>query len=146
MVKPGNPLGIASLEDLVRTDILFVNREPGSGVRQWLDLRLKRLGIQPEMVRGYSSTVHSHASVARAVQAGRADAGIGIAASARHFGLHFIPLFEEPYEIAAPLSFVTEGQYAPFFEYLNTGEFRTAVRALDGYVVPQNSGDIDVIR
>jgi putative molybdopterin biosynthesis protein len=146
MVKPGNPLGIRSLEDLVRKDILFVNREPGSGVRQWLDLRLERLGIQPEMVRGYSSIVHSHASVARAVQAGRADAGIGIAASARHFGLHLIPLFEEPYEIAVPLHLTRDERYTPFFDILSTGEFRTSIRKLEGYVVPGTSVCIDVVR
>ena len=129
IVKPGNPLGFRSLEDLVRTDIQFVNREPGSGVRQWLDLRLNRLGIQSEMVPGYSHVVNSHPDVARAIREGKADVGIGIAAIAREFGLDFIPLFEEPYEIAMPLSFVSDKRYTPFFEYLNSGEIRTAIRA-----------------
>ena len=145
IVKPGNPLGIRSLEDLVRTDIRFVNREPGSGVRQWLDLRLNRLGMQPEMIPGYSHAVNSHPDVARAVRGGIADVGIGIVAVAREFGLDFIPLFEEPYEIAVPLSIVSDNRYAPFFEYLNSGEFRTAVRDLDGYTVQQNSGEIEAI-
>lgn len=145
IVKPGNPMGVKSLEDLVRKDILFVNREPGSGVRQWLDLRLNRLGIQPEMVPGYSHVVHSHPRVAQAVQEGKADVGVGIAAIAREFELDFIPLFEEPYEIAAPLSFISDKRYTPFFEYLNSGESRTAVRSLDGYSIPQNAGDVEVI-
>jgi putative molybdopterin biosynthesis protein len=146
MVKPGNPLGIHSLEDLVRPDILVVNREPGSGVRQWLDLHLQRLGIQAQMVRGYSHVVHSHSEVASAIREGRADAGIGLPASAREFGLGFVPLFEEPYEIAVPLSLVSDGRYAPFFEYLNSVDFRSAVRTLDGYVVPQTAGEIEVVR
>jgi putative molybdopterin biosynthesis protein len=145
MVKSGNPLGIRSLEDLIRRDVLFVNREPGSGVRQWLDLNLKRLSIQPEMVRGYSNVVQSHAEIARAVREGTANTGIGIAASAREFGLNFVPLFDEPYEIVVPLSLVTHEQYAPFFEYLNSGDFRVAVRSLGGYVVPQTSGGIEVV-
>jgi molybdate-binding protein len=145
IVRPGNPLGIWSLEDLVRTDILFVNREPGSGVRQWLDVRFNRLAIQPEMVPGYSHVVNSHLDVARAVLEGKADVGIGIAAIAREFGLGFIPLFEEPYEIAVPHNFVSDKRYTPFFEYLNSGEIRTAVQNLDGYSIPQNSGKIDVI-
>ena len=145
IVRTGNPLGIRSLQDLVRTDIRFVNRETGSGVRQWLDLRLNQLGIQPEMVTGYFHVVNSHPDVAQVIGEGRADVGIGIAAIAREFGLHFIPLFEEPYEIAVPLSFVSNKNYSPFFETLNSGELRAAIRSLDGYTVPQDSGKIDVV-
>jgi molybdate-binding protein/DNA-binding transcriptional ArsR family regulator len=145
IVKPGNPKGLRSLEDLVRPEIQFLNREPGSGVRQWLELHFQRLGIRPEMVPGYSQVVHSHSELARAVREGRADAGIGIAAAAREFGLHFIPLFEEPYEIAVPLNLVSDQRYTPFFDYLNSGVIHTSVRSLEGYSVPQNSGRIEVI-
>jgi putative molybdopterin biosynthesis protein len=146
ILRPDNPLGITSLEDVTRPDVRFVNREPGSGVRQWLDLQLDRLGIPAETISGFSDVVHSHHAVARAIAEGRADVGVGIAISAEVFGLHFIPLFEEPYEIVAPLSLVSDERYAPFFDYLNSAESRTALRALDGYVVPQNSGRIEVIR
>ena len=145
IVKPGNPLGIRALEDLGRTDIQFVNREPGSGVRQWLELRFNRLGIQAELVPGYAHVVNSHSDVARTILEGQADVGVGIAAVAREFGLDFIPLFEEPYEIAVPLSSVSDKRYLPFFEYLNSVELRNAVRKLAGYSVPQNSGEIEVI-
>jgi molybdate-binding protein/DNA-binding transcriptional ArsR family regulator len=145
VVKPGNPLRCKTLEDLARSDILFVNREPGSGVRQWLDLQLKRLGIPSESIPGYAHVANSHAEVARVILEGKANLGIGIAAIARKFGLDFIPLYEEPYEIAAPLSFVSDKRYAPFFETLNSGEIRTALQSLDGYTVPQNSGETKVI-
>jgi putative molybdopterin biosynthesis protein len=146
IVQPGNPLGITSLEDLARPDILFVNREPGSGVRQWLDLRLQQLGIQPEMLPGYLHVVGSHAGVAQAVLEGAADAGIGIAESARISGLDFVPLFEEPYEIAVPLGLVDDQRYAAFFELLNSREFRGEIRRLDGYIIPQASGGMEVVR
>jgi putative molybdopterin biosynthesis protein len=145
MVRPGNPHGIKSLEDLARAEIHFVNREPGSGVRQWLDLKLEPLGIQPHHIYGYTNTAHSHGEVASAVYAGKADCGIGIAASAREFGLEFIPLFEEPYEIALPFGLVKEESYSPFFDYLNSGEFRQVMRNLDGYAVPQTSGKVELV-
>ena len=145
IVRSGNPLRIRSLEGLVRPDIRFVNREPGSGVRQWLEHQFNLLGIRPEMIRGYSNVVNSHAELARAVSEGRADAGIGIAAAAREFGLDFIPLFEEPYEIALPHSFISDWRYVPFFETLNSGEVRSALSGLNGYSVPPNSGQIDVV-
>jgi len=146
LVRPGNPLGIRALEDLARPDVQMVNREPGSGVRQWLDLNLSRLGIPPEVLRGYSSVVHSHASVARAVEAGRADVGVGIAASAQTFNLDFIPLYDEPYEIAAPAELLHDQLYAAFFEMLDSAEFRSAVGATTGYVIPQNAGAVEIVR
>jgi putative molybdopterin biosynthesis protein len=146
LVKAGNPLGIHTVEDLARPDIRIVNRELGSGVRQWLDLRLAHLKIPSEVVRGYSLVVHSHASVARAIQAGKADVGVGIAASAQTFNLDFIPLFEEPYEIAAPINLLFDPQYSAFFETLNTTEFRTAVSAIAGYTIPQNAGNVEIVR
>ncbi|MCZ7554219.1 MAG: hypothetical protein B6D39_08340 [Anaerolineae bacterium UTCFX2] len=145
LVKPGNPCGIRSLDDLARPDVRFVNRERGSGVRQWLDLRLDQLGIPPEEIQGYTHVAHSHPAVASEVCRGEADAGIGIAAVAREFGLHFLPLFSEPYEIALPLNFVADSRYTPFLDYLNSNKIRSAVRGLDGYSIPQNSGHVDVV-
>lgn len=145
IVQKNNPLEIKTLYDLVRPDIRFMNREPGSGVRQWLDMQLTRLGIEQRLIPGYPDFVRSHYSVAKVVQDGRADAGVGIAAAARRFGLDFIPLFEEPYEMAVPLELVSDTRYQPFFEMLNSGEVRTALQDLDGYVIPQNSGRLEVI-
>ncbi len=145
IVRSGNPSGIHSLDDLVRPDIRFVNREPGSGVRQWLEHQFHRLGIQSEMVPGYSNVVNSHLEVAQTVLKGNADAGIGIASVARKLGLDFIPLFEEPYEIAIPHSFLIDRRYIPFFEFFNSGEARAVISRLDGYTIPQNSGKIDVV-
>jgi putative molybdopterin biosynthesis protein len=145
MVKPGNPLRIKSLEDLARQDIHFVNREPGSGVRQWLDMQLKPLGILSHNIFGYTDIAHSHSEVAMSIYTGKADCGIGIAASAREFGLEFIPLFEEPYEIALPFGLIEEESYSPFFDYLNSSEFRQMVSNLDGYFVPQTSGKVEFV-
>ncbi len=145
IVPPGNPLRLNTLEDLARENVRLVNREPGSGVRQWFDLELERAGLKPEQLQGYTHIVGSHDEVARAVRAGVADTGIGILSSARKFGLDFVPLYEEPYEIAVPAAILGDDRYAALFEVLNSGEFRTAIQKLDGYIVPGNSGDIEVV-
>ena len=146
MLKPGNPLGIRALEDLARPEVRFVNREPGSGIRQWLDLHLGKLGIHPEHIQGYGRILRSHGEIARAIRAGEADAGIGIASIAREFGLDFVSLFDEPYELVTPLDLVNDQRYEPFFEALSSGQFRSAVSKLDGYAVPQTWGGIEVVR
>ena len=45
IVPPGNPKGFAGLADLARPDVLFVNRQRGSGTRVLLDYQLGLLGI-----------------------------------------------------------------------------------------------------
>ena len=145
LVQPGNPLGIAHLEDLARPDVTFINRELGAGIRLWLDRSLKQLGIPPAGIRGYASEVSSHTEVAQAVRAGKAGVGLGIAASARQAGVDFIPLFEEPYELVLPYEQYVDRRYAPFFELLNSSDFRTSIRQLDGYTVSTTAGQAEVI-
>ncbi|MFM8319308.1 MAG: substrate-binding domain-containing protein, partial [Chloroflexota bacterium] len=87
----------------------------------------------------------SHAAVAHAVHSGRADAGIGIAAAARSLGLAFIALFDEPYEIALPADLAVQPPFTALLDLLASAGFRAAVRTLDGYAVPQDSGRVDII-
>jgi len=50
IVARGNPKEIRAIEDLVRDDIRFVNRQGGSGTRILLDYRLAQLGIDPARI------------------------------------------------------------------------------------------------
>ena len=45
IVPPGNPKALSTLADLARPDVLFVNRQRGSGTRVLLDYQLALLGI-----------------------------------------------------------------------------------------------------
>ncbi len=145
IVRPGNPLGIQGLEDLLRPGVRLVNRELGSGIRVWLDKQLQELGLDPAVINGYQDCTDSHAAVARAVLQGRADAGLGIAAWARELGLDFIPLFQEPYELVLPADLLKDRQYAPLYEHLTSAEFRQDMAKLNGYSVPFESGRIDTL-
>ncbi len=49
----GNPKTIRGIEDLARRDVTIVNREKGAGSRALLDAHLKRLKIEPRIVKGY---------------------------------------------------------------------------------------------
>lgn len=131
IVSPGNPKQIKSLADLSRPGISFVNRNPGSGTRLWLDKEFARLNLPPTAIRGYEQFVSTHTDAARAVQTGRADAAIGIQAAAREAGLTFIPLFEERYDLIFP-----DGKtrlLSPLLDYLQTASFRKELTNLSGY-------------
>ncbi len=145
VIREGNPKRIRGLEDLVRRGVRFINREPGAGIRVWLDQRLSRAGIAQSSIAGYGTVVHSHEAVAQAVLKGKADAGLGTAACAQQPGLQLIPLLQEPYELVVPAALLGERAFQPLFEHLASGEFRLIVRSLDGYQVPASFGTVELV-
>ena len=100
MVPPNNPKHLASLGDLARNDVRFINRQTGSGTRLLLDLLLKRDGISSHAIQGYEVSEYTHAAIAAHVASGMADVGFGIETGARRFGLDFIPIATERYFFA----------------------------------------------
>ncbi|MHA6630540.1 molybdopterin biosynthesis protein [Pseudonocardia sichuanensis] len=133
IVAPGNPLGLTGVEDLARGGVRYVNRQRGAGTRALLDHELSRRGLDPAQVDGYSREEHTHLAVAAAVAAGRADAGLGILAAARAFGLDFVPVAREPYDLVLRASTLDEPLLAPLWELLARPAFRDEVEALGGY-------------
>ncbi len=133
IVPRGNPKGLRGLEDLIRPDVRFVNRQRGAGTRILLDYHLARLGIRAEQVQGYDQEEYTHLAVAAAVASGRADVGLGIAAAAQALDLDFIPLFTEQYDLVVPAEHYESPTLAPVWEVLADDAFRRAVAALPGY-------------
>jgi putative molybdopterin biosynthesis protein len=131
MTAPGNPKGIRGLPDLTRADVTFVNRNPGSGTRLWLDRQLAAQNIPPGAIRGYGEVVSTHTESARRVQSGAADAAVGLRAAASQFGLDFTPLFHERYDLVLPQE---QAEFlAPLLETIQTSAFRRSVESLTGY-------------
>jgi putative molybdopterin biosynthesis protein len=100
IVPKGNPKGIKGFEDLRRPDVVFVNRQAGAGTRLLTDLYLKRLGIDPNTVKGYHHEEFTHMAVAAAVVSGAADTGLAVLSAARALGLDFVPVAQERYDLA----------------------------------------------
>jgi putative molybdopterin biosynthesis protein len=145
LVRSGNPKQIHGLEDLARPDVRMVNRKRGSGIRVWLDYELSRLGIPSGQLKGYQQEVASHQEVGQAVSEGRADVGLGLHSSAGVFGLEFIPLFEEPYDLVFSPETLADPSLSPFFNYLTSGEFGQAVEKIGGYLVTSEFGRVETI-
>lgn len=99
IVRKGNPLKIASLQDLTRENVRYINRQKGAGTRILLDYLLKESSIDPALINGYSREEYTHLAVAAAVKNDAADTGMGIYASARVMDLDFIPVCEERYDL-----------------------------------------------
>jgi putative molybdopterin biosynthesis protein len=137
IVPPGNPKGIRGLDDLLRSDVQFVNRQKGAGTRVLLDYKLKQMGCEPAQLRGYEREEYTHLAVAAAVMSGAADVGLGILAAARALKLEFVPLLKERYDLVIPREYYASELLAPLLAIIRGGEFRREVEALGGYDVSQ---------
>jgi putative molybdopterin biosynthesis protein len=135
VVPPGNPKHLTALGDLSRPDVLFVNRQRGSGTRVLLDYRLKLLGVERRDVRGYEREEFTHLAVAAAVASGAADTGLAILASARALNLDFVPLFNEQYQLVIPREHFESELLKPVLEVIRDPGFQQEVAALGGYDV-----------
>lgn len=133
IVPRGNPRGIEGLEDLKDNQLVFINRQGGSGTRILLDYRLKGLGMVPGDLAGYENEEYTHMSVAVAVLSGRADAGLGIHAAARALALDFIPVVTEAYELVIPDRFFHTEKVQVLLETIRSEAFRRRVQKLGGY-------------
>jgi putative molybdopterin biosynthesis protein len=129
----GNPKGIRSIEDLARRDVAIVNREKGAGSRALLDAQLKRLSIDGRKIRGYDTSAPGHLAAAWQVQSGIADVCVATRAAARMFGLHFIPLISERYDLAIRRQNLDLPGIATLLDILNRSGFRRELESLGGY-------------
>lgn len=132
-VAQGNPLGIASLADLARPGVRFVNRQHGSGTRVLLDLLLGAAGVDPAAVTGYDSAEFTHAAVAAFVASGMADAGFGVETAARRFQLDFLALIRERYFLACRLDAIDSPMLRAVQAIMASAPFQATIAALPGY-------------
>jgi putative molybdopterin biosynthesis protein len=133
ILKKGNPKGIKGLEDLTRKDVIFVNRQSGSGTRVLLDYKLKGLGINPYSIRGYDHEEFTHMAVAVEVLSGAADAGLGIYAAAKALDLDFIPVVTERYDLIIPGNYLHDEKVKVMIDVIKSKRFREDAESLGGY-------------
>jgi putative molybdopterin biosynthesis protein len=98
-----------------------------------LDHELGKLGMDPAAIEGYPREEPTHLAVAAAIAAGRADAGLGVMAAAKPFGLGFVPVTTEPYDLVIAPGAVDGPQLAPLWSLLRSDHFQSAVTELGGY-------------
>jgi len=135
VVQQNNPHNLHSIADLANSHIRLVNRERGSGSRTLLDKGLRKAGISGAAIAGYDNEADGHLSAAYAIATGLADCCIAPRSAARHFGLDFVPLQLERFD----LSFPRAGRDLPglkiLLDILTGTKFRRQLQAIAGYDV-----------
>ncbi len=133
VTAPGNPKSIRGVEDLARKDVTIVNREKGAGSRALLDSRLKQAGVKGREIRGYDTFAAGHLPAAWQVQSGTVDCCLATRAAARVFGLNFIPLASERYDLVIRKRHMELPRIQNLLDTLSRSDFRRELEGLGGY-------------
>ena len=142
MVAHGNPLGLRRLSDLKAHGAQFVQRQDGSGTRLLTDHLRQAEGLTLKEWEACCGIVEdSHVAVAAAVASGLGDAGIGIEAAARAFGLGFVPLIEEDYFLVCLSDTLDHPAVQALRRLLGDASWRQALAELPGYA-PDRGGEV----
>ncbi len=130
---PGNRLQMRGWADLAQPGIEIVNRERGSGARAALDEALAALRLGASRIGGYKREVGGHLEVAAAIAAGQADAGVTIRVAAEAYGLGFVALREEGYDLVIPERETDAAPVKAMIEALNSSRFGNELAELCAY-------------
>ena len=131
VVRPG--AGVRSLDDVARQGLRLVNREPGAQARTLLDRERLRLGLEPSQLPGYDSLAAGHLQVAAAITGGLADAGVSSEPAALAYGLDFIPLAEEHFDLLLPAKYAASREVQGLLKVLTSPWLLAQLASLPGY-------------
>jgi len=124
---------INDFPDIAKQGLTFINRQEGAGTRIFTDYRLQQHGIEPSQIAGYQNQVFTHMEVALAIASGEADTGIATVAAAQLFGLPFVPLIRESFDMVLYQETFFHPGVQKFIETLNSEGFRRRASSLGNY-------------
>lgn len=139
VLRPGDARRIRSAADLAQPGLRLVTREPGAGAQRLLEREVRAAGYPLSLIRSPHLQASGHLDVARAVAMGAADTGVATRDAALAFGLCFVTLAEERYDLALPASALADARLARLCDVLASAGFRRELSVL-GYDV-RGSGE-----
>ena len=124
---------ITGVDSLVKDGRRVVNREAGAEARRLLDRELGRLGIDRAELPGYDTRAAGHLQVASAVAARLADAGVASEPVARVYGLDFVPLADERFDLVLPGAHLGSREVQGLLKVLASPWLLAQLASLPGY-------------
>ncbi len=131
MVRPGTR--VRGLDDVARQELRLVNREPGAQARALLDRERLRFRLDPAELPGYDSRAAGHLQVAAAIVGGLADVGVSSEPAALAYGLDFIPLAAERFDLVLPAKHAASREVQGLLRVLTSPWLLAQLASLPGY-------------
>lgn len=138
MVPKGNPKQLVSLRDLVERQAVLRPRQPQAGSRVLLETLIQAAGLRDGDIRLDTTEALTETEAAIAVVDGDVDAAFGISAAAQRFGLDFIPLAEERYDLAIERRDFFEPPFQALMRVCRSTSFKAQADKLGGYDVTRS--------
>ncbi len=132
-VRPDRKSVVTGLDAIARHRLRIVNREPGAEARRLLDAERQRLGLDGADLPGYGTQAAGHLQVASAVAAGLAEAGVASEPAARAYGLAFVPLAEERFNLVIPAEHAASREVQALLKVLSSPWLLAQLASLPGY-------------
>ena len=132
LVAAGNPKALATAADLVRPDLNLAVRPAESGSAVLLQTILATLEVPPFDLAG-AIPAQTEADLAACIADGRADCGLGIEAVARRFGIGFVPLRTEAFDLVLRRRDYFEPALQKLVAFTRTPAFAAEAERLGGY-------------
>jgi molybdate-binding protein/transcriptional regulator with XRE-family HTH domain len=132
-VRPDLKSVVTGLDAIARHRLRIVNREPGAEARRLLDAERQRLGLDAGDLPGYGTQAAGHLQVASAVAAGLAEAGVASEPAARAYGLAFVPLAEERFNLVIPAEHAASREVQALLKVLSSPWLLAQLASLPGY-------------
>ncbi|MFZ7134486.1 MAG: molybdopterin biosynthesis protein [Eubacteriales bacterium] len=143
IVKKGNPREIKEFKDIGKEDLVFINRQKGSGTRILTDYLIKENSMDRSQVIGYDREGNTHMAVSSAVASGTADVGIGVYSAGQIMDNDFIGITEEEYDFALDAELLEDEKIKKFISILKDENFRKRLEKLGGYNT-ESSGEVGI--
>jgi putative molybdopterin biosynthesis protein len=135
LIRPELAGRVATLADAAAAGLRLVNREPGAEARRLLDRELDRQGVRTRDLPGYQSVAAGHLEVAAAIAAGLADAGVASEPAALAYGLDFVPLAEERFDLVVPAAHAGSREVLGLLKALSSPWLLDQLASLPGYAL-----------
>jgi molybdate-binding protein/DNA-binding XRE family transcriptional regulator len=146
VVARGNPKKIRTVEHLANPLLRLANREKGSGSRQLLDARMRAAGVPRGAVQGYDDDpAAGHLAAAWRVYAGIADCCVATRSAAWAFGLDFLPLASERYDLILRKEHLSLPAVTRLIETLHLAALRRELETLCGYDTRDTGRRVDAM-
>ena len=129
----GNPKGIRQIADIASNRAVLINREKGSGSRDLLDKSLRKAGIAVRRIAGYTNYAPGHLAAAYAVANGTADCCVATRSAARCYGLDFVPLAVERFDLSLFKTSLELPAAKALLNLLNSSGLKRKLEAIAGY-------------
>ncbi len=133
VLRPELDGSVRGVADLAERGLRLVNREKGSEARRVLDRELDRAGVKAAALRGYGTRATGHLQVASATAAGLADAGVASEPAALAYGLGFVPLTEERFDLVIPAAQLGSREVDGLLRVLSSPWLAAQLGSLPGY-------------